>query len=350
VSGGLYFSHPACIEHDPRRFMPRHPDTPERLIVLERELSERAWLGWERRAAPAAAEAQLELVHSAEYVREVRELCESEGGLIDPDTAVVPESWGASLHAAGGTCEMARALLAGEAPVAYCAIRPSGHHAERARAMGFCVFDNVAVAAALAIAELGVERVFVLDWDVHHGNGTAEIFRTRSDVLFASLHQSPLYPGTGPLEDAGSGAGEGYTINLPVPPGTGPELWMELIDRVVLPAARDFEPQLVLVSCGFDAHRADPLAQVPARDRDVRGDGRAGAAAGRRAGCGARAGAGGGVSARGAGPSASARCCRCWRGRRTSRRRGAGPARTAPRSERLVARAVEHYGRWWPLG
>jgi acetoin utilization deacetylase AcuC-like enzyme len=349
VSGGLYFSHPACIEHDPRRFMPRHPDTPERLIVLERELSERAWLGWERRAAPAAAEAQLELVHSAEYVREVRELCESGGGLIDPDTAVVPESWGASLHAAGGTGEMARALLAGEAPVAYCAIRPSGHHAERARAMGFCVFDNVAVAAALAIAELGVERVFVLDWDVHHGNGTAEIFRTRSDVLFASLHQSPLYPGTGPLEDAGSGAGEGYTINLPVPPGTGPELWMELIDRVVLPAARDFEPQLVLVSCGFDAHRADPLAQclletetfaaMAARVRRLAGE----------------LGVGLGLVQEGGYQPAVLAECVCallpvLAGQADVEEAGAAPARTAPRSERLVARALQHYGRWWPLG
>ncbi len=140
-------------------------------------------------------------------------------------------------------------------------LRPSGHHAEPDRAMGFCLFDNVAVAAALAIAELGAERVFVLDWDVHHGNGTAEAFRTRSDVLFASIHQSPLYPGTGPLVDVGSGAGEGYTINLPVPPGSGEELWLSLLEHVAVPAARAFAPELVLISAGFDAHRADPLAE-----------------------------------------------------------------------------------------
>jgi acetoin utilization deacetylase AcuC-like enzyme len=260
MSAPLYFSHPSSLEHDPRSLSPGHPDTPERLLVLEAALAERDWLGWERRTAPAATEAELERVHSAELVCSVRELCDGGGGAIDADTFVGPRSFEAALHAAGGALAMTRALLDGEAAVGFSAMRPSGHHAERDRAMGFCLFDNVAVAAAAAIAERGLERVFVLDWDVHHGNGTAEIFRDRSDVMFASLHQSPLYPGTGPLEDRGSGAGEGYTINLPVPPGTGPDLWMQLVDRVVLPAARQFEPQLILISAGFDAHVADPLA------------------------------------------------------------------------------------------
>ena len=228
--------------------------------MLERTLAARDWLGWERRLAPAATEAQLELAHAPTLVRFVRELCAAGGGAIDADTFVGPRSYEAALRAAGGACEMTRALLAGEAAVGFSGMRPSGHHAERDRAMGFCLFDSVAVAAAWAVAEAGLERVLVLDWDVHHGNGTAEIFRTRSDVLFASLHQSPLYPGTGLLGDAGSGPGQGYTINLPVAPGTGPELWMALVDRVVLPAAQAFRPQLILVSCGFDAHRADPLA------------------------------------------------------------------------------------------
>ncbi len=126
--------------------------------------------------------------------------------------------------------------------------------------MGFCLFDNVAVAAELAIRELGVERVFILDWDVHHGNGTAEIFRRRKDVLFASIHQSGLFPGSGPLGDVGSGEGEGYTINLPVPAGSEGELWTALLEHVVLAAAAAFEPQLVLISAGFDAHAGDPLA------------------------------------------------------------------------------------------
>jgi acetoin utilization deacetylase AcuC-like enzyme len=256
----LYFSHPACLEHDPRVHSPAHPDTPERLITLERALAERDWLGWERRQAPAASEAQLELVHSARHVRSIIDLCAAGGGAIDPDTFVGESSFRAALHAAGGACAMTRALIAGEARVGFCGVRPSGHHAEAERAMGFCLFNNVAAAAAAAIAELGLRRVFVLDWDVHHGNGTAEIFRTRSDVLFASIHEAGLFPGTGPLEDSGSGAGEGYTINLPVPAGSEERLWTTLLDRVVLPAAAAFEPDLVLISAGFDAHAEDPLA------------------------------------------------------------------------------------------
>ena len=260
MSKGLYFSHPACLEHDPRVCSPGHPDTPERLVELERALAERDWLGWERREAPAASEAQLELVHSAEHVRSIAQLCAAGGGAIDPDTFVGEQSFRAALHAAGGACAMVHALLAGEARVGFCGVRPSGHHAERERAMGFCLFDNVAVAGAAAIAELGLSRVFVLDWDVHHGNGTAEIFRERADVLFASIHEHRLFPGTGPLLDVGSGAGEGYTINLPVPAGSREGLWLALLKRVVLPAAVAFEPELVLISAGFDAHAEDPLA------------------------------------------------------------------------------------------
>ena len=260
MTAALYFSHPACLEHDPRVHSPTHPDTPERLIALESALAERDWLGWERRTAPAAGEAQLELVHSARHVRAIADLCAAGGGAIDPDTFVGEPSFRAALHAAGGACAMASALLAGDARVGFCGVRPSGHHAEHERAMGFCLFNNIAVAAAFAIAELGLRRVFILDWDVHHGNGTAEIFRRRSDVLFASIHQMPLFPGTGFLEDAGAGAGEGYTINLPVPAGSQEPLWMALLEQVVLPAAVAFEPELVLVSAGFDAHAEDPLA------------------------------------------------------------------------------------------
>ncbi len=256
----LYYSHPACLEHDPRAHIPRHPDTPERLLAIERALDDAGWLGWERRRAPAAAVDQLELIHSARLVRMIEELSLAGGGAIDPDTSVGEPSYRAALHAAGGACEMTRALLAGDARAGFCAVRPSGHHAEPDRAMGFCLFNNVAVAAELAIRELDLSRVFILDWDVHHGNGTAEAFRRRADVLFASIHQSGIYPGSGPLADVGSGPGEGYTLNLPVPAGSEEDLWLSLIEHIVLPAARAFEPQLVLVSAGFDAHRADPLA------------------------------------------------------------------------------------------
>jgi acetoin utilization deacetylase AcuC-like enzyme len=260
MTAGLYYSHPACLRHDPRRLAPGHPDTPERLLAIERALQSRPWPEWERREAAAATAAQLELVHSEALVRSISELCAAGGGAIDLDTYAGPESCTAAEHAAGAACAMVRALLAGDAEVGFCAVRPSGHHAEPDRAMGFCLFNNVAIAAELAIRELGVERVFILDWDVHHGNGTAEAFRTRADVLFVSIHQMPLYPGTGPAADTGSGEGEGYTLNLPVPPGADEQLWLSLLEHVVLPVAVAFEPQLVLVSAGFDAHAQDPLA------------------------------------------------------------------------------------------
>src|SRR2546423_13697501 len=155
---------------------------------------------------------------------------------------------------------MVDALLGGETGVAFCGLRPPGHHAEPQVAMGFCLFGNVAVAAQHALDSLGARRVLVVDWDVHHGNGTNDIFHTSAEGLFTSIHQSPLYPGTGPLSDSGSGEGEGYTINLPVPPGSGEDVWLSLVEHVVVPAGRAFEPDLVLVSAGFDAHAADPLA------------------------------------------------------------------------------------------
>jgi acetoin utilization deacetylase AcuC-like enzyme len=237
---------------------------------------------------------------------------------------------------------MTRALVAGDARVAYTAVRPSGHHAERGRAMGFCVFDNVAVAAAMALSELGLSRVFVLDWDVHHGNGTAEIFRTSRDVLFASMHQSPLYPGTGPLSDAGSDAGEGYTINLPVPPGTGPELWMELFDRVVVPAARAFEPELILVSSGFDAHAGDPLAHcLLETDTFV-------AMAARVRALAAQLGVGLGLVQEGGYEPAILAECVCALLPVLAGEGEAGEA--VATGDPLVARSVAQYARWWPLG
>ncbi len=256
----MYFSHPACLEHDPDGTMPGHPESPERLRAIERHLAAQDWLGWERREAPAASAADLELAHSARHVQAVRDLCRAGGGAIDADTYASEASFDAALHAAGAACGMTRALLADEARTGFCAVRPAGHHAEAERAMGFCLFDNVAIAAELAIRELGVERVFALDWDVHHGNGTVEAFRRRPDVLVAGIHQQGIYPGSGSLDDLGSGPGEGYTVNLPVPAGSEEDLWLSLVKHLLVPVARAFEPGLILVSAGFDAHRDDPLA------------------------------------------------------------------------------------------
>jgi acetoin utilization deacetylase AcuC-like enzyme len=157
-------------------------------------------------------------------------------------------------------------LIAGEAPTGFSAHRPPGHHASQARAMGFCLFNNIAVAAQHALDALGLGRVLIFDWDVHHGNGTSDIFYPSDQVLFVSIHQSPLYPGTGAVSDLGTGAGRGYNVNLPVPPGSGDATYLSLVAHVVVPLARAFEPELVLLSAGYDAHRDDPLADCQVTD------------------------------------------------------------------------------------
>jgi acetoin utilization deacetylase AcuC-like enzyme len=212
------------------------------------------------REAPPVDLDVLRAVHPDAHVEAVRAMSDRGGGSFDADTVASAGSFGAALHAVGGASAMVEALLAGEAGAGFCVLRPPGHHAEPSRAMGFCLFNSIAVAARHALDSLGASRVFVLDWDVHHGNGTNDVFRASDEVLFASIHQSPLYPGTGPIEDAGTGAGRGLTINLPVRGGSGGETWLSLVEHVVAPAARAFDPDLVLVSAGFDAHRADPLA------------------------------------------------------------------------------------------
>ncbi len=253
----LWLRHDASLAHD----VPGHPERPARVVALEAEMRRHGWFGWSVVEAPAATRAQLEAVHAPGHVAFVEELCRRGGGAVDLDTIAVPATWEAALRAAGGAVALVDALLSGAAPTGFSALRPPGHHAERGQAMGFCFFDSVAVAAQHAIAAHGLERVLVLDWDVHHGNGTNEIFHARDDVLFVSVHQSPLYPGTGASTDAGSGPGRGYTVNLPVPPGAGDPEFRSLLEHVAVPLVHAWAPQLVLVSAGFDAHVADPLAQ-----------------------------------------------------------------------------------------
>jgi acetoin utilization deacetylase AcuC-like enzyme len=258
---GLYLRHPSSFEHDTGG----HPENARRLTAIEEAMSERDWLGMELVEARAATREQLERVHSATHIDSIEELSERGGGPIDLDTVASAGSWNAALHAAGGAVHAAERLLS-DGGWAFCGLRPPGHHAERDRAMGFCLFNNVAVAAAHAIAELGVERVLVLDWDVHHGNGTEAIFYGSSEVLYASIHQSPLYPGTGAATDFGSAEGEGYTVNLPVPPGSGSDEFLSLVQTVVAPIARQWRPGLLCVSAGYDAHRDDPLANCEVDD------------------------------------------------------------------------------------
>jgi len=212
-----------------------------------------------REAEPATVE-QIERVHSPNLVAAVAALCAAGGGAIDADTFAGPRSYEAALRAAGAAVEATERILAGETRFAFCGLRPPGHHAETERAMGFCLFNNVAIGAAHAIAACGAERVMIVDWDVHHGNGTQEVFYDSAEVLFASIHQSPLYPGGGDPAETGTGAGLGYTINLPVPPGSGGDRYIPLIEDVLMPRAMEFRPDLLAISAGYDAHRDDPLA------------------------------------------------------------------------------------------
>jgi acetoin utilization deacetylase AcuC-like enzyme len=255
--------HPSSFRHDTGG----HPESARRLTAIEEAMAERDWLGLERVEAPAATRAQLERVHTAAHVDTIEAYSAKGGGMIDLDTVTSEGSWEAALHAAGGAIDATERLLAGgDGGFAFCGLRPPGHHAESDKAMGFCLFNNVAVAAAHAIAECGAERVLILDWDVHHGNGTEEIFYGSSHVLYSSIHQSPLYPGTGAATDFGAGEGDGYTVNLPVPPGSGPDEFLALTQHVVAPIAREWRPGLLCISAGYDAHHDDPLANCELDD------------------------------------------------------------------------------------
>jgi acetoin utilization deacetylase AcuC-like enzyme len=257
MPAGLYFRHRSSLEHETGA----HPENKARIPAIENELERRDWLGWERREAPAVDLGQLERIHPAEHIEHIRATAAAGGGWFDADTLASAGSWDAALHGAGGACAVVDAVMSGQAPTAFAGLRPPGHHCETSRPMGFCLFNNVAVAAQHALDAHGAGRVAIFDWDVHHGNGTNDIFHSRRDVLYISIHQSPLYPGSGPLRDVGSGEAEGYTVNLPVPPGAGEANWLSLVQHIVMPVIRSFEPDLILVSAGFDAHRADPLAQ-----------------------------------------------------------------------------------------
>lgn len=254
---GIYLAHPSSFEHQTGA----HPENGARLRAIETTLEDAGWPGLERVEAPAATREQLRRVHTDQHIEAIEEFCAKGGGLIEVDTVASEGSFEAALHAAGGAAGAAERLLGGEEGFAFCGLRPPGHHAEAARAMGFCLFNNIAVAAAHALAECGAERVLVVDWDVHHGNGTEAIFAVSDRVLYASIHQWPLYPGTGSADYCGEGEGEGYTVNLPVSPGSGSDQFLSLVQHVVVPIGRAFEPGLVAISAGYDAHRDDPLAE-----------------------------------------------------------------------------------------
>ena len=248
---------PACALHDMGE---GHPESPGRLEAIWRDLAARPIEGTRMVKPAPATEEQLLRVHGQEYVRAIAALRGREVQL-DADTSLSERSVDAALLATGAATGGVRLVLDGEAQGAFALVRPPGHHAEAGRAMGFCVFNNVAVAAAEALAR-GLERVLVLDWDVHHGNGTQRSFYERRDVLFMSTHQWPFYPGTGHEAEAGRGAGHGFTVNVPLPGGCTDGDYAAAFDEALLPIADEYAPQLVLVSAGFDAHQSDPLADM----------------------------------------------------------------------------------------
>ncbi|MGI8712984.1 MAG: histone deacetylase family protein [Solirubrobacteraceae bacterium] len=252
----VFLDHPASLAHETGA----HPERPARMVAISQELERRGWLGYARRQSPEVARSDLLAVHPERQIELIERAADRGGAQIDADTVVSPGSFQAAAHAAGGAVALVDLLLDGAAPTGFSAHRPPGHHAERDRAMGFCLFNSIAVAARHAVAERGCERVMIVDWDVHHGNGTNNVFHADPQVLFLSIHQSPLYPGTGPASDVGSGAGRGFTVNLPVAPGSGDDVFAALVDHVAVPLAREFAPQLLLISAGFDAHAEDPLA------------------------------------------------------------------------------------------
>jgi acetoin utilization deacetylase AcuC-like enzyme len=252
----VFLEHPSSLAHDTGG----HPEQAARIEAIQRELDQRNWLGYERVRSPAVDREVLTAVHPESYVDSIEAISASGGGALDLDTVASAGSFEAALHAAGGAVRMVELLLDDEAEGAFSAHRPPGHHAIPTRAMGFCLFNNVAVAARFALDHRGLDRVMVVDWDVHHGNGTNDIFHRSPEVLFVSIHQWPLYPGSGSSADIGEGEGEGFTVNLPVAAGTGDSDYCSLVDGVVVPLAREYRPQLVLISAGYDAHRDDPLA------------------------------------------------------------------------------------------
>jgi acetoin utilization deacetylase AcuC-like enzyme len=252
----LLITHDVFAEHDTGR---HHPERPARLVaaVAGARAGAASLLELE---APQVRSELLAAVHDPAYIAAVERFCLAGGGALDPDTVAVPASWEAALRSAGAGHLAVERLRAGEADNAFLAVRPPGHHAERSRAMGFCLFNNIAVVAQELVD--GGERVAIVDWDVHHGNGTEVMFEGSPDVFYVSFHQYPFYPGTGSSADEGVGAGAGYTLNLPFPPGTAGDVYRRAMAEVVVPALQRFAPDWILVSAGYDAHADDPLAEL----------------------------------------------------------------------------------------
>jgi acetoin utilization deacetylase AcuC-like enzyme len=253
----LYITHPAGLEHIPPL---GHPERPDRLRAIERALEQETFQTLAREQAPHASFDQIALCHPMDYIAAIQEANPREGLVrLDSDTSMSPGTFEAALRSAGGAVLAVDEVMTGKVSNAFCAMRPPGHHAETAQPMGFCFFNNAAIAARHAQTSYGVERVAVIDFDVHHGNGTQEIFWSDPTVMYCSTHEMPLYPGTGAVSEQGE---HGNIVNAPLRAGDGGEEFHEAFETRILPRLREFRPDLVVISAGFDAHMRDPLANL----------------------------------------------------------------------------------------
>ena len=250
-----YITHPDCLKHE---MGDHHPESPDRLRAIEDQLIASGLMPYlQRHDAPLATIEQLAHVHNDSYIEQIRKLAPQSGLVnLDPDTAMNPYTWNAALRAAGAAVLGVDLVMARKAENAFCAVRPPGHHAEAGRAMGFCIFNNVAVGVAHALEQHGLRRVAIMDFDVHHGNGTEDIFHDDPRVMLCSTFQHPYYP------YSGADSGNDHIINVPLPAGTGGAEYREAVSRRCLPALDDFRPEMVFFSAGFDAHRDDDMAQL----------------------------------------------------------------------------------------
>lgn len=259
----LFYTHPIALRHEAGF---EHPEAPIRLKMILRAIKEAPIRGLTQREAPPATLDQIRRVHPEPYPSRILGAVPKDGYVqIDSDTVLCPCTGEAALRAAGGACAAVDAVMSGETRRAFSAMRPPGHHAEAMEAMGFCVFNNIAVAAMQARAVYKLSRIAIFDWDLHHGNGTQNAFWDDPDTLFISTHQSPLYPGTGHLFERGI---KGNILNRPLPPGTDGRGWRRIVERDILPAIDRWRPELILISAGFDAHAGDPLGSLALLEED----------------------------------------------------------------------------------
>src|SRR5271168_411103 len=259
----LLITHPACLEH----LMPLgHPERPDRLRAITHALQAEKFQLLGRVQAPRAALETIALCHPMDYIMQLRDATQTEGLVqLDADTSMSPGTFEAALRAAGGAVHAVDEVLTKKAANAFVATRPPGHHAETARPMGFCFFDNAAIAARYAQQSYGIERAAIVDFDVHHGNGSQEIFWADKTVMYCSTHQMPLFPGSGAVIESGE---YNTVVNAPLRPGDGPEKFRDAFESRILPRLREYRPELIVISAGFDAHVRDPLANINLEEAD----------------------------------------------------------------------------------